>query len=105
MRYIPLEIKIACNGVKPSKSEVYTLAAELQELHRLEYFKEAIVSALMSYDYYADYYSYDYSYSYSYDYYDYYSYSYSYSCHDDYDYDYSSSEKTLALLFLAAMYS
>ena len=119
--YKPLEVKIVTGGVKPSKSEVYLLAAELQELHQFKYFSEAVVSALKSYydyDYYEyeyDYYEYDYDYEYEY-YYDYeyyYEYDYSYDYYYSYDYDYSydyyysysSAEKVIALLFLSAMYS
>lgn len=70
-----LKKKIHCNGIAPTKAEVYTLAAELQEIHEFKYFSDALISALKSYEY-----------AYEYD-------------------DLSSDEKVIALLFLAAMYS
>jgi hypothetical protein len=91
--------KIKCNGIKPLRSAVYLLAAELQETEGIYTFKGAILEAFKSYDYY-EYDYYDYDYDYEYDYYDYYDYDYYY-----YYYDYSSTEKTLALLFLSAMYA
>ncbi len=101
-----LKTKIACNGVRPKKSDVYTLAAELVELEGIGEFRAAITEALKSYDYY-DYYGY-------YDYDDYYNDYYYYNdyCHhnDDYYYyyysynDYSLKEKVIALLILAAKY-
>lgn len=78
--------RIACNGVKPTKAMVYTLAAELVELEGIIEFKDAVIETMKSYDYY--YYYYDY-------YYDYYYY---------YYYD-LIKEKVIALLFLAAIYS
>ncbi len=80
-----LDVKIKCNGIKPSKREVFTLAAELVDMWGEEFeinsYYDAIMSALKSYDY---------DYDYDYDYYYYY-----------YDYGYSYKEKVLALLFLA----
>lgn len=97
--YKPLEKKIPCNGIRPTTSEVYTLAAELQDIHEFKTFKEAIMSALMSYDY--AYYAYQYYYYY-YEYYD--CYSYDYYDYDHYDYDYGSKEeKVMTLLFIAAI--
>lgn len=95
---------IACNGIKPTKTEVYTLAAEMAEKYDIITFKQAIHSALIHYDdadyYYDDYYDY---YYYN-DYYDYYT-----DYNDYYDYydnhHFTPEEKVLALLFLAAMYS
>jgi hypothetical protein len=94
-----LATKIKCNGVKPSKAEVYLLAAELVEVEEILGFRAAIIEAFKSYDYDYDY-DYDYYY-YDYYYYDYYLYYYDY----DYDYDYSIQKKVIALLFLSAMYS
>lgn len=96
-----LKTKIACNGIKPAKAEVYTLAAELVEVENIVVFKAAVLEALKSYDYYHYddyYYHYD---DYYYDDYDDYYYAYYYY---DYD-DYSKEEKIIALLFLAAKYS
>lgn len=92
-----LKKKIRCNGVKPSKSDVYTLAAELQSKYNLYYFHTAVIAALGSYDYHYHYHNhYHYHYHYHYDHYnDYY----------QYYYHFSKQEKTIALLFLAAMYS
>lgn len=97
-----LAVKISCNGVKPSKQMIYTLAAELVEVEQIDKFKAAIIEAMKSYEY--DYYYYEYEYDYDYYYYYYYDdYSYSYSYY--YYYTYSYAEKVIALLFLAAMYS
>jgi len=104
-----LKSKIKCNGLKPTKSEVYKLAAELTEIEGHRYFKSTILETLLHYDYdYEDYYyddDYDYDYyddyyadDYADDYYDdYYDYNY------DYNYDLSQAEKVIALLFLSAM--
>lgn len=105
-----LENKIQCNGIKPSKAEVYLLAAELVEIHDIKYFKSAVIAAIASHDY--DYeceYDYDYGYYYGY-YYDYYDYDYDYCdycdyCDNDYYHDYSKEQKVIALLFLSAIYS
>ncbi len=71
---------IPSNGVKPRKSEVYTLAAEYTEYYKIVEFKKAIYCALLTYDgYYYGYYGYDYGY-------------------------YSNEEKVIALLFLATIY-
>lgn len=96
-----LEKKIPCNGIKPSKSEVYTLAAELAETEDIFSFSTAVKSSMLSYDYHYDYHYYDYYNDYYYDYhYDY----------DDYDYYHNynhltKEQKVISLLFLAAMYS
>ena len=89
-----LTTKIACNGVKPSKNEIYTLAAELVESQNIFRFKSAIIESLKSYDY--DYgYGYDYGYDYDYDYnYGYnYDYGYDYGYDHEYDYDYVDARK------------
>jgi hypothetical protein len=104
--YYPLEQKIPCNGIAPTKSEVYTLAAELTELHGIESFHVSVMSAIKSYDYYDDNdYDYDYYY-YAYDYYyDYYYHLYHQDSGKNNHNYFSQEEKVLALLFLAAMYS
>lgn len=92
-----LKTKIACNAVRPTKSAVYLLAAELMEVEGITAFRAAVIEALKSYDYYDTYY-----YAYYCDYY-YCGYAYYYDyCGDDYK---SIPEKVLALLFLSAMYS
>lgn len=92
--------KIACNGVKPKKSEIYLMAAELVDSDGLASFTLAVASAMRVYDYDDYYHNHDYD-DYDYDYYDYDDY------YDDYDYYYnlSISEKVIALLFLSAMYA
>lgn len=102
--------RITCNGIKPSKSEVYALAAELVDTQEgLDSFKSAILEAFKSYDYYDyDYYNYYYNYYNNYYYYDYYNNDYYdyYNNHDYYDYyNYTKKEKVIALLFLSAMYA
>ncbi len=87
-----LAVKIECSGIKPTKSEVYKLAAELVELEGIESFKSALIEAFRSYDYYDYYADYDYHYHYYYN-------------DDNADYDYSLEEKVIALLFLSAMYA
>jgi hypothetical protein len=107
-----LETRIQCNGIKPTKAMVYTLAAELVEVEGIIGFGVAIIEAFKSYEYYEDYdyeyyYEYYYDYDYYYDYYkDYYYYN-EYDYYKDYYYYYelSQAEKVIALLFLAAMYS
>lgn len=94
-----LATKIQTNGIMPTKAEVYTLAAELVETEGITGFRDAVIEAMKSYDYdYYDYYYCDYDYYYC----DYTDYDYDYDC--DYT-DYSVSEKVIALLLLAAMYS
>jgi hypothetical protein len=97
--------KIKCNGIKPSKAEMYTLAAELLETEQILNFRSAIIEAFKSYDYYdPNYYyydNYDYDYEYDYDYYYYYDYDYDYCYYNNY----SIEEKVITLLFFAAMYS
>lgn len=100
--------KIKCNGIKPSKSEIYKLAAEFVDTENIETFKESIIESLKSYDYYY-YYDYTYYYYYYYDYY--YTYYYDYYYTYDYDYDYyytyyyTKEQKVIFLLFLSAIYS
>lgn len=91
MRYYPLNKKIACKGIKPTKAMVYTLAAEIESTKEsILSLRQSLISALMSYDHY-DYYDY-YDYYYDYDSYYYYYY--------DYD-SYSKEEKVIYLLLLA----
>ena len=96
--------KIKCYGIKPTKYQVYQLAAELVSMTEiagvqlLSTFKDAIIAAMQSYDYYTHnnndyYYYYNYNYYYDYDYNDY-----------DYNYDYtnySTQEKIICLLLLS----
>ncbi len=44
--------KIKCNGIKPSKSEIYKLAAELLETKKLDSLAVAVDSSMLSHDYY-----------------------------------------------------
>src|ERR1700694_1557272 len=87
-----LDEKIKCNGIKPTKAEVYTLAAELIAIGGIAIknitFRTSIIQAFKVYDYYYDDYDYDYDNAYDYDY-DYaYDYAYDYYYYDDYlDYD------------------
>ncbi len=101
-----LAVKIACNGVKPTKAEIYTLAAELVELENIVSFKGAIISSFDSYDYVDHnnnhYNNYNYTHNgYNYDYY----YYYDYTDYGYYNYKLTKEQKVLALLFLAAIYS
>lgn len=104
---------------KPSKEEIYLLAAQIQDAcEDCISFKRAIYSAMLSYDYYCDHeylYNYDHEYLYNYDYdydnnhdydyyYDYY-YDYDYYYYHDYYHEYSKQERVMALLFLSAMNS
>lgn len=101
-----LKVKIACNGIKPKKSEVYLLAAELVETEEIKGFRAAIIEAFKSYDYYYDgYYLDDYYYYDGYDYYfDYCYFDAGYYYGYDY-YSYSLPEKVIALLLLSAMFA
>lgn len=88
-----LAVKIKCNGIKPTKAQVYTLAAELVMTEGINGFSAAIINALKSYEYEYDY-DYGYDHGYGYDHYGY-----------GYYNNYSLEEKVIALLFLAATYS
>lgn len=94
---------IVCNWKKPTKAEIYTLAAELVETEGHVWFGAAVLAAMTSFDYYAvpkpDV---------IHDYFD--------ELHPDLEcyyqsninqifYNFSSEEKVIALLFLAAMYT
>ena len=101
---------ICCNGILPKKAQIYLSAAELVDADKGETlisFKSAIIAAMNLYDYEYDYeYDYDdYAYAYAYDY------DYAYYYYHDYDDDdddvhaYTHSQKVIALLFLAEIYS
>lgn len=90
--------KIICNGVRPTKADIYLSAAELVDSGILGGFKSQILAAMAQYDYYCGY-----GYGCGYNYYGY---------DDYYDYGYyyyyallSKEERVIALLFLAAIYS
>lgn len=84
---------------KPSKEEIYLLAAQIQDAcEKCISFKRAIYSAMLSYYYYCDH---EYLYNHDYDYY----YDYYHDYYHNYDYEYNKQERVMALLFLSAMNS
>lgn len=93
---------IKSNGTRPSKAEVYALAAELVDAGSEGEFNSFCYTVMCTLSFYEHYHDYGYRYyDYKYRYYCDYGYRYHRDCEDEC----SKDEKVIALLLLSAMYS